>query len=353
MAQKKLKSISEIISSTNTVKGRGSSSLGQKQFGAILAYNKLVLATPGGTTIIVSMMIKGLTDKLNGKPVAAHRVLIAVSGVKYEHYTATELVAKIRAEIPKYKDEEKFPFMDLIKMVQEQNIKFFHEKTILPTKDRTYVVINNKISTDAKMQVHCSCSDYFWTFQWYNVDENVDLYGVKPPPYRYSNRSSAKRLTGNGKQFSMAGKRATSSTVSIRNPGKAFGMCKHILLLLGMLMDEEVVAPSDPSNQGSESPAVSYKLNVDRFKKEEHISYREYNDLINKFSKDAKKMVARREYLSGAEKGTISRTYFNPDTMRIEKSTKTFAQRMNGDMGGNKTFAQKLNPNIGKKKFKP
>ena len=151
----------------------------------------------------------------------------------------------------------------------------------------------------------------------------------------------------------MAGKRATSTTVPLRNPNRAFGMCKHILLLLGMLMDEDIVDHAVPGVTGSSSPGTIYRLNINRFNKKDHITYREYNDLIDKFSKDAKKMASRREYLAGAEKGTISRTYFNPDTMKVEKSKKTFAQRMNGDIGGNKTFAQKLNPNIGKKKFKP
>ena len=210
--QKKLKTIKEIVASTNTVKGYESSSLNSKQFGSIMAYNKVIDATPGGTTIQVSMMIKGLTDKINGKPVAAHRVLIAISGVKYEHYTATELINKIREEIRKYKDEEKYPFMDLLKMVQEQNVKFFPEKTILPTRNKTYVVIEDKISTDSYMQVNCSCSDYWWTWQWYNVEANIDIKGIKPPPYKYSKNSKAEK-TVNGHKISMAGKKAVSAFV--------------------------------------------------------------------------------------------------------------------------------------------
>ena len=339
MAQKKLKSIKDIVASTNTVEGYGSSSLNTKQFGAIMAYNKVIDAMPGGTTIQVSMMIKGLTDKINGRPVAAHRVLIAISGVEYEHYTATELVNKIRKEVPKYRDEEKYPFMDILKMVQEQEVKFFLDKSIFPTRVRTYVIINDRISTESSMQVNCSCSDYYWTWQWYNVEANVDIKGIKPPPYKYSLNSKAKRKTSSGREFSMAGKRATSSTNPVRNPNRAYGMCKHILLLLGMLMDEDVVDHAVPGVSGSSSPGTMYRLNVNRFKKTNHLTYKEYNDLINKFSKDAKKMASRREYMAGAEKGTVSRTYFNPNTMKIEKS--------------NKTFAQRNNPNLGKRKFKP
>ena len=337
--QQKLKTIKEIVASTNTVKGYESSSLSSKQFGSIMAYNKVIDATPGGTTIQVSMMIKGLTDKLNGKPVAAHRVLIAISGVKYEHYTATELVNKIREEIRKYKDEEKYPFMDILKMVQEQDVKFFPEKTIFPTRNKTYVIVDDRISTDSYMQVNCSCSDYWWTWQWYNVDANTDIYGVKPPPYRYSFSSKAKK-TVNGREIDMAGKKATASTNPVRNPQRAFGMCKHILLLLGMLMDEDVVDHAVPGVTGSSSPGTMYSLNIKRFKETKHLTYAEYNAMVAKFSKDAKKMATRREYLAGAEKGTINRSVFNPNTMKIERTNKTFAQRMN--------------PNVGKKgKFKP
>ena len=335
--QKKLKTIKEIVASTNTVKGYESSSLNTKQFGSIMTYNKVIEATPGGTTIQVSMMIKGLTDKINGKPVAAHRVLVAISGVKYEHYTATELVAKIRAEIPKYKNEEQYPFMDILKEVQEQNTKFFPEKTIFPTRNKTYVIVDDQISTDSYMQVWCSCSSYFWVFQWYNVEANVDIRGIKPPPYKYSLNTKATKNV-NGHKISMAGKKATASTAPIRNPQRAFGMCKHILLLLGMLMDEDVIEHAVPGVTGSSSPGTMYRLNINRFKKTEHLTYREYNDLISKYSKDMKKQAARREWMSGAEKGTIERKVFNPNTMKVERTKKTFAQRMN--------------PKIGKK-FKP
>lgn len=335
--QKKLKTIKEIVASTNTVKGYESSSLNSKQFGSIMAYNKVIDATPGGTTIQVSMMIKGLTDKINGKPVAAHRVLIAISGVKYKHYTATELINKIREEIHKYRDEEKYPFMDLLKMVQEQNVKFFPEKTILPTRNKTYVVIEDKISTDSYMQVNCSCSDYWWTWQWYNVEANIDIKGIKPPPYKYSLNSRAEK-TVNGHKISMAGKKATKSTNPVRNPNRAFGMCKHILLLLGMLMDEDVVDHAVPGVTGSSSPGTMYRLNINRFKETNHLTYKEYNSLISKYAKEAKKMAARREYLAGAEKGTVNRTFFNPNTMKIQKTNKTFAQRMNPNLGKGRKF---------------
>lgn len=326
--KKKLKSIKEIVASTNTVKNRESSSLSDKKFGSIMAYNKLIDATPGGTTIQISMMIKGLTDKINKKPVAAHRVLIAISGVNYEHYTATELVAKIRAEIPEYKDEKKYTFMDIVKLVQEQNIKFFKNKSILPTRTRTYVIIDDKISTDANMQVWCSCSDYFWTFQWYNVEKNVDIRGIKPPSYRYSKDSKVTRTTSSGREISMAGKEATGNTTPVRNPQRAFGMCKHLLLLLGMLMDEDIIDNKTSGTQGSDNPGTAYRLNMSRFKKMTHMSYKDFNDIVSKYVKDRKIMVKRRRYLATSSKG-------------IGKVKPNFAQKNSGMF------------HKGKKKFKP
>ena len=103
-------------------------------------------------------------------------------------------------------------------------------------------------------------------------------------------------------------------------------------------MDEDVVDHAVPGVTGSSSPGTMYRLNINRFKETNHLTYKEYNSLISKYAKEAKKMAARREYLAGAEKGTVNRTFFNPNTMKIQKTNKTFAQRMNPNLGKGRKF---------------
>ena len=45
------------------------------------------------------------------------------------------------------------------------------------------LIITDKISDESEIRVWCSCSAYYWAFQYYNVDNKVDLYGSYPEKY--------------------------------------------------------------------------------------------------------------------------------------------------------------------------
>lgn len=234
--------IKELINSTNQVKGRGQSEALKKKFGSIYAYNKTITVSKGGGAIIISMIIGGVTDmiKMGGKrtPVPFHRVAMAlnIGEDKRIDCTAEELVKMVREKHADWADVDKIPDSDVLTAVMNAPGSFFPDATVFKTTNAEgYTIIPNQIPEDSEVQVWCSCSDYYWTFQYYNMQQvnkdnrgTLNLYGNKNYPRTYSYRSKA------GKE----------SKVPMRNPGRHPGMCKHLMLLLGMLMKDNVVSGS-------------------------------------------------------------------------------------------------------------
>ena len=71
----------------------------------------------------------------------------------------------------------------------------------------------------------------------------VNLYGAKGYPKIYNYRSE----------------RGKNSKVPLRNPGRNPGMCKHLMLLLAMLMKDKVV------NDGKNGLTKFYNANYNQF----------------------------------------------------------------------------------------
>jgi hypothetical protein len=250
--------LEELIASTNKIKNRDQGSVFKKKFGSIYAFNKNITIFKGGNAIIINMIIGGVTDyiKMGGKrqPVPYHKVSLALNVGKdgKKDYSAEGLVEAIRARHSEYRDEQKWPNPDVLKAALENPSKFFDDATIFKTTNgEGYTVITNNIPENSEVQVWCSCSDYYWTMQYYNQQTRnkdgscLNLYGSMGYPKVYNHRSAA------GKK----------SKRPMRNPGRHPGMCKHLMLLVAMLMKEEII--SDTKN----GLVKYYKANYDEFLK--------------------------------------------------------------------------------------
>ena len=298
--------IRELIQSTGRVKNRGKNLVFQKKFGSIYLYNKTVQVPKGGGVIVVNMMIGGATDMIRvaGKrtPVAYHKVSLAINigddGKK--EYTTEELINHIRATHKKYANPEEISNEDVLRVILDHPSDFFSDATIFKTSNADgYTVVSNHIPIDSEIQVWCSCSDYYWTFQYYNMQTPskgnrgyVNLYGAKGYPKIYNYRSE----------------RGKKAKAPLRNPGRNPGMCKHLMLLLAMLMKDKVV------NDGKNGLTKFYNANYNQFikdNKKQRVSQNEYEKILKSYQKDHRILNQQRNnvhYISGNK---IERTNFN------------------------------------------
>ena len=272
--------ISELIKSTEYVKGYGpSNNFSHKKFGAIMFYNKTARVKPNSSILEVSMMIKGSTDKIlpakesEARSVAAHKVMVAIRGVEQQAVTAEQLCNLMRSNNPFFKDEEAYPNEELLAMAINPDNKPFEGKTIMAQTNGTYVIITDKISKDCDIRVWCSCSSYYWVFQYYNVENNVDIWGKAPARYIPKTK---------------AGWEAFKKNQPMRNPGRHPGMCKHIMLLLALLMDAEVVSEA-------RSLVRNYNANISRFKKVDRMSQEQYEKVMKEYASDHRRLNAKRD----------------------------------------------------------
>ena len=274
--------ISELLQSTSYLSNyRPSETFGRKQFGSIYLYNKNVRVKPRLSVIEVSMMIGGVTDKVRvrgeTRAVAAHKVMVSIGSVNQETISRKDLVEKIRKERTGYEDKEKYADDEIIRRVLNGN-RFFEDKTIFPaspTDTTTFVLVDNNISKESMIRVWCSCSSYYWTFQYYNVENGVDIWMKYPEEYIPKTKK---------------GFEAFKQNRPLRNPGRHPGMCKHIMLLLALLMDQDTIAEA-------RSVVRSYRANLDRFidKKVSRISGKEYEKLMKKYRNDHRRKLNQRK----------------------------------------------------------
>ena len=264
--------IRQLIQSTGMVKGRGKSKAFQKKFGTILLYNQTVTVRKMYNVVDISMMISGVTDMIktaNGKkPVAYHKATISIKGLKQAYYSPDELVSYIRRNYSEYSSEEDFPAPDVISAVLNNPSGFFPDSTVFRTTNdsgKGFSVIPNKIPDESEIQVWCSCSDYYWTFQYYNCDNDVDSYGKYPERYTPKTKRGFEAMRKNQ---------------PLRNPTKNPGMCKHLMLLLATLMDSGVI------QKGKTGISKYYNANYERFKKKSMLGKVAYENRIAKWKED-------------------------------------------------------------------
>lgn len=270
--------IKTLLENSRKVKSYGSKNFKSKKFGTIYATNKTVKVKPKHSIIEVSMMIKGVTDKTPSgrgqyKAVAAHNVKVAIHGVNQEALKGDELVQRIRESNDKYADKKKYPKKDLLKMAVEHRVKFFEGKTIFKSDNPDeYVIMEDKVSDENKIRVWCSCSSFHWAFLYYDVNENACI--------RTSLGKNANKVY---QHKTLKGYEAFKRNHPLRNPDKLPGACKHIVLLLAMLMNEEVV---EAKNKATVDIQREYTVNVKKFLKTETLSKEGYDNLMKEYRKD-------------------------------------------------------------------
>lgn len=274
--------IKQLISETALIgKGRSKSEVFSKKFGSILLYNQMATVQKYGTSVTVSMMISGVTDKISNmgqkQPVAYHKVSLAINNIKQDYYEPEELVALLRRRYSEFSDVDKWNSNDILHAAIEAPQKYFPGSTLFRAtndENKGYCVVSNKIPEDAEIQVWCSCSDYYWTMQFYNCEKDVDLYRAYPQRYIPKTKK---------------GFEAFKSGQPLRNPGRHPGMCKHLMLLLATLMDKGVVEDKD-SDLGS-----YYQANYANFDmKQRRLSMTEYENVIREYDRDHDKQLDQR-----------------------------------------------------------
>lgn len=300
--------IKELIESTNKVKNREQSEALHKKFGSIYAFNKRVSIQKGSRVIVISMTIGGATefvkkgDKRELVPYHNASIAINVGKEGRTDYTADELVAAIREGHSQFRNEKEWVSRDILKKAEENPGSFFKNATIFKASTGGgYVVVKNEISEDAPIQVWCSCSDYYWTFQYYNMQTPVlgidgkslgslNLYASSSYPKSYSYRSEA------GKK----------SRRPLRNPGRHPGMCKHLMLLLAMLMKDNVVKEKD-STLGK-----VYEMDYSKFfenKIKDRISDPEYQYIMKKYKDTRRDVSYQRNLIHYASGNKVERKF--------------------------------------------
>ena len=85
----------------------------------------------------------------------------------------------------------------------------------------------------------------------------------------------------------------------LRNPSRSPGMCKHLMLLLAMLMKDKVI------NDGQNGLTKFYNANYNQFiknNKKQRVSQAEYDNILKRYKKDHRIMNEQRNlthYISG------------------------------------------------------
>lgn len=263
--------ISELLESTSNVTGFGAKdTFGKKKFGAIYLYNKSVRVKPGSSIVEVTMMIRGVSDMIkptkesSQRSVAVHKVMIAIRGVNQEAVSNTEIVERIKnLEVDGQKPYAGEHGNHILSEI-EKDTKFFKDKTIFKNKGGGYVIVEDKIPKTAEIRVWCSCSSYYWVFQYYNVQNKTDIWMKYPDKYIPKTKK---------------GWEAFKKNRPMRNPGKHPGMCKHIMLLLAILMEKETVSEA-------RSIIKNYKANYNKFKVMNKLTKKGYDQLIKDYKSD-------------------------------------------------------------------
>ena len=250
-----------------------------KPFGEIYLYNKKVLTKPGHSVIEVSMMISSKTDTVEK---GNHKVMLTIAGVKQYSVTAKTLADTIRRENDNLKGKKD---NELVIMALEE--KPLKGKTVMSNQNGYYTIIEDNIPKDSEILVWCSCSNYYWVWQYYNVENGVDIFGTAPAKYTHRTKKGAE---------------AFAKGKPIRNPNRHPGMCKHIMLLLALLMDTD-------SNEGNNrdtnlikearNVTHNFKANIERFKTKDRMTDSDFKALMKNWEEELRGKVAKERGMAG------------------------------------------------------
>jgi len=201
----------------------------EKPFGSVYLQNIVVSYKTEHKIIEIVLVMGTATDK--GK--SGHRVALALKGVNFTELYSSELVRKIK-EVNK--SLESLSNNEIIDLILTSNLQPIPNHTIIQktsTAGKFLLIENNISATTTEVQVRCSCTDFYYTWAYYNGDNNA-LIGSKPPAYMRKN----------------------ASLIPIRNRDKRPGLCKHNLLLIAILMKGGLI--SNLPQLTNSAPALSY-----------------------------------------------------------------------------------------------
>jgi hypothetical protein len=158
----------------------------------------------------------------------AHRVSIALKGIDIKEVSLSQLVDAVREKITDKSITDK----EIERYILEGN-DIIGDKVVIQktTNKKKFYLIPKNISLNTQVAVRCTCSDFYYTFAWYNADHKC-LLGRRPPAYY-------KLTKKDGKGFKPE-----------RNPEKTPGVCKHLLLFFSLLMENRVLRRSSKLSKG-------------------------------------------------------------------------------------------------------
>lgn len=202
-----------------------------KPFGQVLQYNKTVLYKPSFSIVEVGMYIRAKTQK----GVSGHFAQVAIKGVDMEEKDQSEVFKYLRQHKKALKD---FSDQDLHDYINKGG-NVYYGKIVMQSRNNVnkYLVMNKNVPLDAEIRVRCSCASYFWDCAWYNAKAGCHI-GAAPPAYpkfRLPDYDGPKR-----------------------NIHQVPGACKHIMLLLSMLMKDGFLAGGTDEFDKGISRKVSY-----------------------------------------------------------------------------------------------
>lgn len=151
-------------------------------------------------------LLSNTKTSFDNVPRNTRTVGINIIDLKYSKPSETELLvnAVCKGETDTYQVEMLFTGVDAV-------------KSPIPLSDTISVDPIDGSSVDVK--VRCSCMDFYYTFSWYNLQQNA-LSGEPMPPYT--------RVT-------------PDSGLPPKNPREVPGMCKHIIRLGDELKSKGVI----------------------------------------------------------------------------------------------------------------
>jgi len=183
---------------------------------------------------------------------------------------------------------------DIVEEIYKENIKSKYKiekiEKCLQTEDvyciTTQGLGNFIISTSEENSgvVVENCSDYYYTFAYYNADHRVHI-GMKPPKY-----TPYRAIDKNDSDFRPK-----------RNPNRYPGACKHILLFLALLMNGRII---NPSNQLLGSFSGNYKKFEIYDRKDISLMLKKLNsELREQNLKIREQRQANKDYIEKTKKG--------------------------------------------------
>jgi hypothetical protein len=251
-----------------------------KDFGTIYYNNKVVIYDEETGIIEIRMMIGTATETQYND---YHAVRIAIYGAKGKVYNSYAELLEEEAENTKSGKKATYDPQKTLQRIQDASKAQLTTDTngdISDSKEETFSIkygrggaielsgviipvantesshygqsygstgkifyLKEPISTNSLVRVNCSCSDYHYTCAWYNYEQGVHL---GPRPHGYSGRTG-RRLD------------------PVRNIHKTAGICKHLMIMLMLLMSGGIIDTKGTSNMQANRELLNSrpeKLNV-------------------------------------------------------------------------------------------